>query len=276
MEQNPLISIVTPSLNQARFIGDIICSVLGQTYPYVEHVIVDGGSTDGTLDILREYDERIRWLSEPDNGQGDAVNKGFALARGEIIAWINADDFFFSPHVFEHIVEQFKQHQEIDMIYGGIAYVDVSGRPVRAWKPWPFSFERLKRVTYIQNSNAFFRRRVADRHQIDSTFRFVLDHEFFLRVAADFRVMHTDALITCFRIHPDALTPNLSLQFMDDERRRRDEKLSIRRDNMLFRLLKLYDWSIYRFHFLKGYYWMKALCKEGLPYQRFIMHQEGM
>ena len=216
------VSIVVPSFNQAQFIEDTIRSVLGQTYPNIELVIVDGGSTDGTLDILRCYESRVRWTSEPDEGQGDAVNNGFALAQGDIVGWINSDDFYFSPTVVEHIIKLFDAHPEVELIYGGLAYVDPDGRLLHVRIPPRFNWDRLKRIAYLGNSNAFYRRTVIERHKIDPAYHFVLDHEFMLRVTRECRVLRTMEIIACFRVHPDAKTQTLSREGKDWERRQRN------------------------------------------------------
>jgi len=118
-EQQPLVSIVTPSYNQGQFIEDTILSVKNQDYSNIEHIIVDGGSTDNTLEILKEYENsyNLRWVSEPDNGQADAINKGFDMAKGEIIGWLNSDDTYFSSHVLTKVVEKFRQ-TEAKIVFG--------------------------------------------------------------------------------------------------------------------------------------------------------------
>ncbi len=115
----PLVSIVTPSLNQGRFIQETILSVKDQTYPNIEHIIVDGGSTDGTLDIIKKYEGtyKMRWVSEPDSGQSDAINKGWRMAKGEILAYLNSDDTYM-PWAVETAVELFSEHPDVAIIVG--------------------------------------------------------------------------------------------------------------------------------------------------------------
>jgi glycosyltransferase involved in cell wall biosynthesis len=122
----PLVSIVTPSLDQAEFIEDAIRSVLDQEYPNIEYLVVDGGSRDGTLEILRQHGDSLRWTSDRDKGQSDAINHGFAATSGEIIAWLNADDRYV-PDAVRAAVEAFEQDPSLDLVYGQAAFIDRAG-----------------------------------------------------------------------------------------------------------------------------------------------------
>ena len=124
----PLVSIVTPSFNQARFLRETIESVLNQNYPRIEYIVVDGGSNDGSQEILASYGESISsWMSEPDSGQTDALNKGFSMARGEIFAWLNSDDTYL-PNAVSAAVQYLQDHPEIGMMYGKAFYMDEDGQ----------------------------------------------------------------------------------------------------------------------------------------------------
>ncbi|MEC4686370.1 MAG: glycosyltransferase family 2 protein [Nitrospirota bacterium] len=120
------VSIITPSYNQGQFIEETILSVKNQDYPNIEHIVIDGGSTDGTLDILKKYDKDIIWLSEPDNGQTHAINKGLRMATGEIIAWVNSDDLLL-PHAVSAIEKAFTSNIDAGFIYGNYKIIDTAG-----------------------------------------------------------------------------------------------------------------------------------------------------
>lgn len=225
-------SIVTPSFNQARYLPDCLRSVSRQTHQDTEHLIIDGGSTDATVPLLEEFlkhDYRLRYVSEPDRGQADAVNKGFARASGEIVAWINSDDFYFSPEVFSIVNDIFAHHPNTDVVYGGMGWVDLNGRLVHVRIPPPHNWSRLAHVAYIGNTNTFFRRRVIEKYQVDLRFHYVLDHEFLLRVTRDFETYRTKQVLACFRVQPDAKTQKMTEASKNFERRVRDKELGITR-----------------------------------------------
>lgn len=178
----PLVSIVTPSYNQGRFIEETILSVKNQDYPNIEHIIVDGGSKDNTLEILKKYKGtyNMRWISEPDKGRADAVNKGFAMAQGEIIGWLNSDDVYLKKDTLRTVVHAFQSHTQSDVVYGDAAVIDIGGRILQViCLPKP-SFQRLLRSCYLIQPAIFFRRHVIKQHQLDTKLQFAMDYEFWL------------------------------------------------------------------------------------------------
>ena len=266
------ISIVTPSYNQAQYLPTCLRSVSLQSYRPVEHIIVDGGSKDGSLDILEAFKARDSWLrfsSEPDHGQGDAVNKGFSLATGDIVAWINSDDFYFSTRVFENVVKEFASHPEVDVLYGGMAYVDSMNHLVHVRIPPAFDYPRLTRIAYIGNTNAFYRRKVIKRYQVDPDYHYVIDHEYMLRVTKDFCTMRIPEMIACFRVHPQAKTQTLSAAQKNVERSRRDSyhKISV---GFKHRLLSYRDRVPFRLNLAYADLRYLRKWRANPPYQGFL------
>jgi hypothetical protein len=177
----PLVSIVTSAYNAARTIEAAIQSVLLQDYPYIEHVIVDGDSTDGTLALLERYSGRVTWLSEPDDGQSYALNKGFALAQGEIIGWLNADDVYY-PGAVSRAVTYLEAHPDIAMVYSDFDFIDECGQCIRRVPARDFSLEKLLFADIVPQATMFFRRRLLeDVGGVSTDYDFVMDWEFALR-----------------------------------------------------------------------------------------------
>lgn len=266
------ISIVTPSYNQSDFLPICLRSVAGQSYSDIEHIIVDGGSNDGSVQILDDFkqkEDRIIYTSGPDNGQGDAVNKGFAQATGDIIAWINSDDYYFDENVFGDVVSIFKANPDIDVLYGGLVYVDSHDRMTHVRIPPKYSYSRLTRIAYIVNSNTFYRKKVIERHLIDPDYHFVIDHEYMLRITKDFKPMRTERILACFRVQPEAKTQTMTEKSKNIERSRRDGFHGIS-TGILYKLFQCYDRIIYRL--INMYTDLKylPLLKDNPPYKKFI------
>lgn len=202
----PIVSIVTPSLNQAPFLAAAIESVLVQDYPAIEYLVVDGGSTDGTLDILRRHDGRVRWLSEPDPGQTAAVNKGFRLTRGEIIGWLNADDLYL-PGAVQAAVSYLAEHPDIDLVYGDADHIDEGGGVIEPYPTEPFDLGRLREACFICQPAAFFRRRLLDRvGPLDESLYCGMDYEFWIRAGRQGRVGYLPVRLAQSRLHAGAKT----------------------------------------------------------------------
>jgi glycosyltransferase involved in cell wall biosynthesis len=204
------ISIVTPSLNQGKFLREALESVSTQNYTQIEHLVLDGGSTDQTLPVLRSFNDdkawdHLRWTSAPDNGQSDALNRGFAQARGDIIGWLNSDDRY-RRGCFEHIVKTFDEHPEVDILYGDFTVMNESGKLLELRREIAFNRFILfyHRVLYIPTPATFFRRRVfEDGNRLRTDLHYAMDYEFFLRLArAGYRIRHTPRLLADFRLHP--------------------------------------------------------------------------
>jgi glycosyltransferase involved in cell wall biosynthesis len=202
----PVVSIVTPSLNQAQFIRATIDSVLGQDYSALEYWVMDGGSTDGTLEILRGYGERLNWVSEPDEGQAAAINKGWRLARGEIIAYLNADDVYL-PGAIDRVVNFFSAHPGVDIVYGDCDYVDAAGRFLQAYPTRAYDYVDLVRSTidYIPQPAVFLRRRVLESVGcLDERLSFAMDFDYWLRAGLSCAFAYLPARLAALRVHHGA------------------------------------------------------------------------
>ena len=176
------VSIVTPSLNQAAFIERTIRSVLDQQWSPFEHIVIDGGSTDGTLSILQKYSDRVQWVSEPDHGQSDAVNKGIRRAAGEIIGWLNSDDIYY-PGAISEVAQFFAAHPEIDAVYGEADYIGDDDSVIAPYPTQPWDFAQLQSLCFICQPALFYRRAVFERHgYLDTDLNYCMDYEYFLRL----------------------------------------------------------------------------------------------
>ncbi len=217
------LSIVTPSFNQARFIEETILSVRRQSYPNIEHIIVDGGSTDGTLEILRKYNHLI-WISEPDKGQSDALNKGFQRATGDIIGWLNADDTY-QQNAVETVLDFFSEHPEVAMVYGYVNIVDENGEVIRTRYSPDFDLGLLIRGGHCYVQPVTFFRRVAfdEVGYLDTSFHEAMDYEFFIRVGQRFQVKRIPKILGNYRTHSQSKTFSGSTR--ERGRRERDEIL---------------------------------------------------
>ena len=180
----PLVSIITPSFNQGRFIRATIDSVLGQDYPHIEYVVMDGGSTDNTVSILKEYGHRLRWVSEKDKGQTDAINKGLRVTSGTIVGYLNSDDLYL-PHAIRRAVDTFLENPDVDFVYGDFHAIDENGRLINKIKTIPFDRDiLLYDANFICQPASFYRRRLIDEiGYFDENLHYLMDYEFFLRAA---------------------------------------------------------------------------------------------
>lgn len=202
------VSIITPSYNQAEFLEEAICSVQFQTYPRVEHVIVDGASTDGTVQLLERHSETVRWLSEPDNGEVEAINKGLQLAMGDIVGILSADNTYL-PQAVATVISAFDHNPDVGLIYGDYNAVDAAGTLLNSHRSPDFDFVRFIRrgSSYICQATAFFRRSVI--HEIglcDTSIRFAHDYDFWLRIASRYPVLHIPVVLANFRVHTASQT----------------------------------------------------------------------
>jgi glycosyltransferase involved in cell wall biosynthesis len=184
----PLVTVVSPVYNSANYLEDCILSVLNQTYPNIEYIIMDGGSTDNTRAIVEKYADKLTFISERDRGQSDAINKGWRRAKGDILAWLNADDIY-APNAVEHAVTYLVNHPDTLWVYGCANFVDEHGQPNNYRYPiFDWNYEKLATFgCYIVQPTVFLRRQVIDTFgYIDETLHFGMDYEYWLRIGKQY------------------------------------------------------------------------------------------
>lgn len=211
----PLVSIVTPSYNQARYLEAAIESVLSQDYPNLEYVVIDGGSTDGTLEILESYGSRLdRWVSEADEGQAEAINKGFRMSSGDILAWLNSDDLYL-PGAVASAVRAFEREPQAGLVYGDGIMVDEELR-LLDYHRYPqvdgldlLRFEVILQPAVFMRAGALYQAGL-----LDPQYELVLDHDLWLRIAARAPLVHVPEYWALERTHPAAKTRRAAAQFV--------------------------------------------------------------
>jgi glycosyltransferase involved in cell wall biosynthesis len=199
----PLVSIITPSYNQARFLEETIQSVLSQDYPNLEYIIVDGGSSDGSVNIINRYANRLAWwVSEPDQGQTDALNKGFAHATGEIFAWLNSDDSYLSAAISE-AVAFIQAHPRAAMVYGDANLVDEQGKTIGRFPARQTDLSKLLRgsVHIPQQASFFWAHHWREVGPLDPSFKFAMDYDLWVRLAKLGPLLYTPRMWANFRLH---------------------------------------------------------------------------
>jgi hypothetical protein len=205
----PTISIVTPSFGQGHFLARTLYSVVNQHYPALEYVVQDGGSTDETVDVLRRFDGSLtRWVSEPDDGQGDAINRGFAHTSGEIMAYLNSDDLLL-PGSLAYVARYFMAHPDVDLVYGHRVIIDANDGDI-GWQVMPrHDQEELALLDFVPQETMFWRRRAweAAGGQIDPSLRFAVDWDLLLRMRENgAKMVRLPRFLGAFRVHEEQKT----------------------------------------------------------------------
>lgn len=190
----PLVSVVTPSYNAMPYIKEAIESIRSQDYPAIEHIIMDGNSTDGTQELLRQY-PNIIWLSEPDRGQSHALNKAFRKAHGDFIGWLNADDTY-APGAISTAVEYLQSHPDVDLVYSDVQVVDGNNKLIRLAKAEPFTLEKLLVNNIVKQPTVFMRKRVLETlGGVKENLHYVMDHELWLRAGVFFKLQYLPEVV---------------------------------------------------------------------------------
>ena len=207
--QYPLVSIVTPTYNQAAFLSETLESVLTQDYPNIEHIVIDDGSTDDTARVLSEYTGKIDWERQANMGQTPTINKGWQRSKGEIVTWLNSDDTL-TPGAVSTAVAYLQQHPDVDIVFGDTLFTDPSGSPIeRSSARDKFDYERFVLDCHnpIPQPSSFIRRTVVDDvGLLDPKYYYFMDWDFFLRAGIRHKIEYTPELLSTYRLHPESKT----------------------------------------------------------------------
>ena len=202
---SPLVSIITPSYNQGGFIEETIKSVLSQDYPEIEYIVIDGGSIDNTIEILKKYGKKIKWVSEKDRGQSDAINKGFRMARGDIFAWLNSDDIYLNNAVSK-AVAFLNANSDVDMLYGKAMFCNEGSKIIGEYNPPEvFDYKMLAVSNSICQPSTFFKRDAFFAvGGIDLTLHHLMDHDLWMKMTKRFKVAYLPDFLSIYRLHAES------------------------------------------------------------------------
>jgi glycosyltransferase involved in cell wall biosynthesis len=258
-----IISIVTPSYNQSQFLADTIKSVISQEGDfYIDYIIIDGGSSDGSVEVIKQYDAHLqngelpinclgityRWVSEKDKGQTDALVKGFSLAKGNILAWLNSDDTYL-PGALQAAAHVFRAHKNIGLMYGEADYTDAAGTVIGRYRASRFELETLASANIICQPATFFSRAAYDTvGGLDKTLHFVMDYDLWIKIGRHFPCIQSPNLLATYRLHETSKTINSKTLFKNAE-----ESLSV--------TLTHFGWA----PLTRVYTSCNIFCKAGLP-----------
>jgi hypothetical protein len=241
--ERPLVSIVTITLNSADYLGDLIAAVEAQTYENIEHVLIDGESTDGTVDLIREYADRRRvaWISEPDSGTADAVTKGLRMATGDIVVILPSDDLIF-PWSVKTAVDSFRAQPDVDVVHGdSISWDMPSGEwSLRLHKRFTYGY--LARTQIITPQAAYFRSHVlSGNEELDLSLPHANDYEWILRITQNRKVVNIPEILAIFRKRPGAINRQAGISQVIAQEANEARSRYIRTSGPTYRLMRLWD-----------------------------------
>lgn len=279
MTKFPLVTIITPAYNRADLIVETIESVLNQDYPNLEYIVLDDGSADGTLDVIKRYDGRLRWVSHPNIGETRTVNKGFEMAQGEIIGVVNSDDPLL-PGAVTKLVAALVDHPEVVVVYPDWQMIDQHGKVIQTILSYDFlSYAEMVRLDFcLPGPGAFFRRSVLEAiGGRNPDYQLIGDHDFWYRAGLLGPFLRVKGPLATFRVHPGSATMNQRGRRMAEEHLRMMEKL-LKRQDIPEALVRLKDEALSSAYFVAGtslnrsdlllklrYFWT-ALCLSPRPY----------
>ena len=226
------ISVITPSYNQGNYLSETIESIIGQEGDFrVDYIVVDGASTDDSVDLIRHYQSmvesgawpvrcggiRFRWLSEKDEGQVDALNKGFGLAEGSILAWLNSDDTYL-PGALQTAADFFRDHPQTGMLYGDARYCDTNGKALGSYRTEPYDFEKLAWFNFICQPATFFRKDVWEAvGGLDTGLQYALDYDLWIRIGKRFPCSYLPRTLATYRLHESSKTVREETLYQNSE-----------------------------------------------------------
>jgi glycosyltransferase involved in cell wall biosynthesis len=263
-DEQPLVSIVTPTYNQANFLRDTIESVLGQDYPHVEHIILDDGSTDATPRILAEYTGRVAWESQPNMGQTPTINKGWQRCRGEILTWLNSDDTLLTG-ALQKAVEYLRQRPEVGVVFGDTLFTEEDGTPIERSEPrGEFDYEKfvVECENPIAQPSAFIRRSVVeDVGALDPHYYYFMDWDFWLRAGARHRIEYVPELFSTYRLHSESKTVAQAARAAPELERMYEKYFAL--DYVPAEIRRRKNHALANMYFTSGGYYIKGNDKKG-------------
>lgn len=269
MDENywPKITIVTPSYNQGDYLEETIQSILSQGYANLEYFVLDGGSTDGSVEIIRKYEDKLtHWESGPDGGQSSAINKGFRMASGEILTWLNSDDYYL-PGTLQEVGNIFRQHPMVECLYGDLHIVDKNSDLLYVSKAVPYDYRTmLYGGARVPQPASFYRRRVVEKvGYLDTGLEYHMDVEYFIRFGKyGVQFMHIPKALTCFRMHIASKAEN------EDAIVLANRDITTRYSGQFFKNEKLNDAALNMLRFI---FRVKAFSKRAITRRDFLPFQ---